>query len=150
MNQNGEGIFLSGKFPQQSNAKIKEGIFVGPQINEVLKDQTFKQIFTGKEKAASELLKVLFIDFCVQKVGKYVGIVVNNIMKILWISFPDNYDAMSDKHCKGFHQDIATIEWRCRVGGMYLCWQNTVGQSSEMHGAGVQIARHWIHKSELI
>lgn len=63
MNQNGEGIFLSGKFTQQSNAKIKEGIFVGPQINEVLKDQTFKQIFTGKEKAASELLKVLFIDF---------------------------------------------------------------------------------------
>jgi hypothetical protein len=35
-------LYLQRKFPRISNAKIKEGIFVGPQIRELMKDQDFE------------------------------------------------------------------------------------------------------------
>ena len=63
MNQDVEGYKnLRGKFSQLSDAKIKEGIFVGLPIRELLKDQKFKQILDDKEKAAWAFLKVLFTD----------------------------------------------------------------------------------------
>lgn len=53
MNQDGEGYkYLRGIFLQVSDARIKEKIFVDVQIHELLKDRNFKQILTGKEKAA--------------------------------------------------------------------------------------------------
>jgi hypothetical protein len=44
--------YLSEKFHTLSEAKIKEGIFIGPQIRELLKDIQFDSIITGNEKAA--------------------------------------------------------------------------------------------------
>ncbi len=35
--------YLVAKFPKISAAKLKEGIFVGPQIREVLKDGSFDE-----------------------------------------------------------------------------------------------------------
>jgi hypothetical protein len=40
--KNGAGfIYLKHKFRRLSDAKIKEGIFVGPQIIELIKDEEF-------------------------------------------------------------------------------------------------------------
>ncbi len=33
--------YLTSKFPRLSNAKIKEGVFIGPQIRELLRDIEF-------------------------------------------------------------------------------------------------------------
>ena len=45
MDRNGEGYnFLTRKFPRISDAKIKDGIFVGPQIRELLNDKVFEII----------------------------------------------------------------------------------------------------------
>ena len=33
--------FLKTKFPRISDANIKEGIFIGPQITQLLRDQNF-------------------------------------------------------------------------------------------------------------
>ena len=51
---------LSTVFPGLSAAKLKEGIFVGPQIQEVLKDTDFEELLNLKELRAWEA----FPSFC--------------------------------------------------------------------------------------
>jgi hypothetical protein len=44
MDKSGEGfMYFKHKFPRLSDAKIKEGIFVGPQIRESIKDEQFEE-----------------------------------------------------------------------------------------------------------
>ncbi|GBN41205.1 hypothetical protein AVEN_117895-1, partial [Araneus ventricosus] len=53
MDKTGDGFnFLKTKFPRLSEAKIKEGIFVGPQIRQLFKDSTFMKHLNRKEKRA--------------------------------------------------------------------------------------------------
>jgi hypothetical protein len=53
MDKNGDGfLFLKLKFPKLSDAKIKEGIFVGPQIRTLLKDASFVKKLNSKKPAA--------------------------------------------------------------------------------------------------
>ena len=53
MDRNGEGYnFLTRKFPRISDAKIKEGIFVGPQIRELMNDKVFERSLNETEAAA--------------------------------------------------------------------------------------------------
>jgi len=44
--------YLRGKFPRLSEAKLKEGIFIGPQIWELIMDKYFDELIQGDEKAA--------------------------------------------------------------------------------------------------
>lgn len=44
--------YLKTKFLRFSEAKIKEGVFIGPQIRELFKDGNFDQIIQGDEKSA--------------------------------------------------------------------------------------------------
>ena len=46
---------LSTVFPGLSAAKLKEGIFVGPQIREVLKDTDFEELLNLKELRAWQM-----------------------------------------------------------------------------------------------
>ncbi|KAK1787970.1 hypothetical protein P4O66_016453 [Electrophorus voltai] len=51
MDQNGSAFkYLSEKFPRISEAKIKEGIFVGPQIRQLFIDKKFEYLLKGDEK----------------------------------------------------------------------------------------------------
>ena len=43
--------YLKTKFPKISDSKIKEGIFVGPQINILMLDEHFKSIMDEDELA---------------------------------------------------------------------------------------------------
>ena len=53
MNQDGAAFkYICNKFHVLSQAKLKEGIFVGPQINQLLKDEDFDHILSGTEKVA--------------------------------------------------------------------------------------------------
>ena len=47
---------LSTVFPGLCAAKLKEGIFVGPQIREVLKGTDFEELLNSKERRACEHL----------------------------------------------------------------------------------------------
>ena len=53
MNQ-GEAAFtyLWEKFPGLSEAKLKESIFIGPQIWDLIKDKYFDKLLQGDEKSA--------------------------------------------------------------------------------------------------
>jgi hypothetical protein len=44
--------YLREKFPRLSEATLKEGIFIGPQIRDLIKDEYFDKLFQGDEKAA--------------------------------------------------------------------------------------------------
>ena len=42
--------YLAEKFPRLSETKIKEGVFVGPQIRELFNDDMFNNLLQGGEK----------------------------------------------------------------------------------------------------
>ncbi|GBN96066.1 hypothetical protein AVEN_269402-1 [Araneus ventricosus] len=53
MDCGGSGFqYLRLKFPKVSETKIKEGIFVGPQFRQLMKDPVFESKLTKKEAAA--------------------------------------------------------------------------------------------------
>jgi hypothetical protein len=45
-------MYLKNKFPRISDAKIKEGIFVGPQIRELIQLVKFEDQLSVAEKTA--------------------------------------------------------------------------------------------------
>jgi hypothetical protein len=53
MNRNGEGFRnLVQTFSRISDAKIKEVIFIGPQINEITNDRNFDEVLDATEMTA--------------------------------------------------------------------------------------------------
>jgi len=44
--------YLAEKFPRLSEAKIKEGGFMGPQIRQIFRDDMFNNLLQGDEKRA--------------------------------------------------------------------------------------------------
>jgi hypothetical protein len=42
--------YLRAKFPKLSEAKLKEGIFIGPQIRDLIKDEYFDRLFSRPRK----------------------------------------------------------------------------------------------------
>jgi len=52
MNQEAAFTYLWEKFPKLSEAKLKKGIFIGPQIQVLIKDEYIDKILQGDEKAA--------------------------------------------------------------------------------------------------
>ena len=59
----GKFAFLCNKFPRTREAKLKESIFVGPQIREVSKNPDFKKELTLIELRAWKVFKWLFANF---------------------------------------------------------------------------------------
>jgi hypothetical protein len=55
--------FLWEKVPRVSEAKLKEGIFFGPQIRDIIKDEYFDKLFQGDEKAAWDSFKFVVKGF---------------------------------------------------------------------------------------
>jgi hypothetical protein len=55
MNRNGEYFrYLQQTFQRINDAKIQEGIFVGPQIKELINDRNFYEVFEVTEKTAGK------------------------------------------------------------------------------------------------
>lgn len=130
MNKDGAGFqYLKTKFPRISDAKLKEGIFVGPQIRELMKDE----VFDSKLSKAKKRAWVAFVEVCHNFLGNvksdnyqqiirellsaYKALGCNMSLKIHFLDshldfFPENLGAVSDEHGERFHQDIMQIEKR--------------------------------------
>ncbi|KAI4905822.1 hypothetical protein NFI96_009216 [Prochilodus magdalenae] len=104
-------------FPRISDAKIKEGIFVGPQIRHVMSDKQFEELLVGQEKIAWKAFKDVVDNFLgnyrapnyVEVVDKllraYQKMKCNMSLKIHFLHshldfFPVNLGAVSDEHDK--------------------------------------------------
>lgn len=130
MNRDGPAFgYLKQKFPRISEAKIKEGIFVGPQIRQLLRDSDFDIVLEGCEKEAWEAFKMVVTHFLGNKRAENYPELVNNLLKsyekmgcnmslkIHFLHshleyFPENCGDVSDEHGERFHQEIANMERR--------------------------------------
>lgn len=130
MDRHGEGFhYLKRKFPKISDAKIKEGIFVGPQIRELMKDSQFEQLLNEREAAAwRSFIKVAknflgkkqttnYYELISELLENYKLLGCNMSLKIHFLDshldfFPRNPGDVSDEHGERFHQDIAAMENR--------------------------------------
>ncbi|UYV75446.1 hypothetical protein LAZ67_13000301 [Cordylochernes scorpioides] len=134
MDRNASGFaYLKQKFYSISEAKIKEGIFVGPQIRELQQDGNFQNSLNEVEAAAWNSFRNVCKNFLGSvKVENYRDIVndlllsykalgCNMSLKIHFLHshlgfFPDNLGAVSDEHGERFHQAISSMEKRYQEG----------------------------------
>ncbi|UYV77585.1 hypothetical protein LAZ67_15001631 [Cordylochernes scorpioides] len=145
MDRNASGFaYLKQNFSSISEAKIKEGIFVGPQIRELQQDGNFQNSLNEVEAAAWNSFRNVCKNFLGSvKVENYRDIVndlllsykalgCNMSLKIHFLHshldfFPDNLGAVSDEHGERFHQDISSMEKRyqgkwCPAMLADYCW----------------------------
>lgn len=145
LKKDGEAFnYLKVKFAKISDAKLKEGIFVGPQIREVMNDTQFDSRLQGNELAAWQSFKAVVHGFLgnvksddweaivQQLIVNYRSMGCRMSLKVHFLDshldfFPENLGAVSDEHGERFHQDISTMErryqGRCDSGMMGdYCW----------------------------
>ena len=108
---------------------MKEGIFIGPQIQDIIKDEYFDKLLQGDEKAAWDSFKFAVKVFLGNRRAQNYEELVNNLLQSyrklgcnmsLKIHFRhshldffvENSCAMSDEHREHFHQDISAMEKR--------------------------------------
>jgi len=77
MDKTGRGFeYVRNKCPNASDAKIKEGIFIGPQIRELMQDKQFDEDLNETERKAWLSFKRICKDFLgYQKAANYQDIV---------------------------------------------------------------------------
>jgi hypothetical protein len=121
--------YLREKFPKLSDAKLKEGIFIGPQIRGIINDDLFVHLLMEAEKSAWLMFKVVCLNFfgnvkaknykqlvedvlnAYQTMGCNMSLKINFLHCHLDI-FPPNLGTVSDEHGERFHQDIYNKEKR--------------------------------------
>ncbi|XP_025162642.1 uncharacterized protein LOC112590438 [Harpegnathos saltator] len=99
LHKEGNGFkYLCTKFSHLSNAKIKEGIFIGLQIRLLTKDEKFEKTMTCLEREAWVSLKKVILDF------------LGDTKKIL--TMKNCLGSISEEQGEKFHQDIKEMEKR--------------------------------------
>ena len=73
--------YLWETFPRISEAKLKEDIFIGPQIWEIIKDEYFDRLFQGDKKAAWDTFKFLVKVFLGNRRAQNHEELVNNFFQ---------------------------------------------------------------------
>ena len=115
--------YLRNKFPELSDAKVTEGVFIGPQIRKIIADSHFQELLSATERDAWVAFKSVVANFLGNnKSAEYVNVVqkcisayrqlgCNMSLKIHLLDshldfFPENLGSVSDEHGERFHQDI--------------------------------------------
>ena len=130
MNKDGDGFkYLRQVFPQLSDAKLKEGIFIGPQIRKLLDDVNFTEKLTRQElRAWNSFVSIVrgflgntmdanYQQLVDELLDSYKSLGARMSLKIHFLHshlsfFPENLGAVSDEQGERFHQDIRTMEIR--------------------------------------
>ena len=82
MNQ-GEAAFTYWweKFPRLSEAKLKERIFIGPQIRDIIKDEYLDKLLQGDEKSTWDSFKFVVKVFLGNRRAQSHEEIVNNLLQ---------------------------------------------------------------------
>ncbi|XP_076043843.1 uncharacterized protein LOC143026937 [Oratosquilla oratoria] len=121
--------YVKAKFTKIIEVKLKEGVFVGPQIKELLKDNNFLTTLDETELKAWESFKWPCENFLGNKkspefrngvkclLDSYAAMGCRMSLKVHFLDshldfFPENLGAVSDEQGERFHQDIASMEQR--------------------------------------
>jgi len=73
--------YLREKFPRLSETKLKEGIFIGPQIRDFMKDEYFDKLLLGDENAAWDSFKFVVKGFLGNRRAQNYEELVNNLLQ---------------------------------------------------------------------
>lgn len=121
--------YLCSQFPNLSDAKLKEGIFVGPDIRKLMSDEHFESTMTEIEQQAWRSLNNVVHRFLGQnkqpdykeivedmlqsfkQLGCKVSLKLHFLMSHL-DNFQDNLADTSEEHGERFHQELKTLEHR--------------------------------------
>jgi len=71
--------YLWEKFPRLSEAKLKEGIFIGTQIRDIIKDEYFDKLLQGDETTAWDSFKFVVKVFLGNRRAQNYAELVNNL-----------------------------------------------------------------------
>jgi hypothetical protein len=113
--------------PGLSEAKLKEDIFVGPDIRKLFSDDLFVMtIKTVKTEAGNAFKEVIAKFLCNYKGPNYKQVVENMLEKFMALGcamslkvhflnvrvdyFPENLGAVSEEQGERFHKDIKGME----------------------------------------
>lgn len=136
--------YLKKKFPKLSIAKLKEGIFTGPDIRKLINDPDFVNTMTNVEREAWLSFKNVIENFLGnEKTPNYTEIVSDMMqnykelgclmsLKMHYLFshldyFPQNLGDFSEEQGERFHQDIKNKEkhyqgrWDVHMMADY-CW----------------------------
>ena len=144
--------YLCTKFPRLTYEKIKAGIFDGPQIRLLVKDQTFISTMKKEElnawKAFCDVVKNFlgnikspnFNELVESLLQAFYNLRCNMSVKVHFLHshlsyFPENLGAFSEEQGERFHQDIKVMEkryqgkWNVSMIADY-CW-NLIRETSD-------------------
>jgi len=145
MDKTGRGFeYVRNKFPNVSDPKIKQGIFIGPQIRELMQDKQFDEDLNDTERNAWLSFKRICKDFLgnhkvanyphvVQDLlTSYKGIGCNMILKLHFLEshldlFPENLGEVGDEQVKDFTQTLWLWKNGTKAVGPQVCWQTSAG-----------------------
>ena len=136
--------YISEKFPHLSAEKVKEGVFIGPQIRMLINDELFITKMNDTEKNARQSFKDVVSNFLGNKKSPNYQTIVEQMLtnfqtlgcrmsvKVHYLHshldfFPANLGHMSEEQGERFHQDIKTMETRYQGRWDYsmmadYCW----------------------------
>ena len=146
---------LQKVFPNLSEAKIKEGVFFGPQIRKLILNKEFDKILHGNEFDAWVSFKKVCTDFLgchhsenfrdviAEMLNTYKTLGCKMSLKVHFLDshldfFHKNMSDVSDKHGERFYQDISVIEnrykgkWSVSMLADY-CWSIQRDDSEIQH-----------------
>jgi hypothetical protein len=160
-------VYLLSVFSKLSEAKVKEGIFNGPDVRKILNDRHFQSLLPKQHELAWVSFRDVVKNFLGNKRSEqYVSIVAQMItnfhlagckmsLKVHFLDshldkFPSNCGQYSEQQGERFHQDIAILEsryrgkWNTQMMADY-CWslirEDTVTHSRKTNAKSVKI-RH--------
>ena len=122
-------LYVRQKLPLLSDGQIREGVFTGPDIRSLLRDEVFDCIITGDEQRTWHAFREVvtsflgnrradnYKDLMEELLSSYQKLGCNMSLKIHFLSshldfFPQNCGSVSDEHGELFHQNIAAMEGR--------------------------------------
>jgi len=141
--------YLAEKFPRLSEAKIKEGVFVVPQIRKLFRDDVFNNLLQGDEKKACDVFRLVSANFLgnireenykelmedmlslYYKLGCNMSLMIHMFFPHLDF-FPDNCGMVSDEHGEIFIRNFQRWRNDIRESGPLPCWLTAVRRSPEM------------------
>lgn len=130
LNNEGECFqYLCHRFPGISNAKIKEGIFTGPDIRKLLSDAEFEAVMCDVERSAWKVFRDVVKNFLGnRKDSDYKQMVERMLVSFQDLGckmslklhmlhshldyFPENLGMLSEEQGERFHQDLKELERR--------------------------------------
>ena len=141
--------YLAVKFPRLSEANIKEGVFVGPQIRQLFRDEMFDNLLQGDEKKAWDAFRLVSTNFLgnvraenykelvEDMLSMYHKLGCNMSLKIHFLHshldfFPTTAAWLVMSTVNVFTKTLQLWRHDIRETGPLPCWLTTVGRSPEI------------------